>query len=350
MARRSKSLPRNRTKEETHGKTLRILFTCVGRRIELMDAFRRAAAKLGLELEVHGTDRTWLAPAMHHVDRGHLVPGLSDNGYMDALLTVVKHERIDLLFPTIDSELLMLSEAEPRFREVGCRAVISAPEVIRTCSDKLETYKALKAAGIDTPATWSYDAAARRKRHRFPYYMKPRFGSAGKGNYKIDDADDLRVLARRVVVPIVQEFVEGIEHTLDVYTGLDGVPRCAVPRRRMEVRSGEVSKGVVVKNRRIMATGKRVARALKGCRGVVTVQCILTSQGDIRVIEINPRLGGGAPLGIAAGADYPLWLMAQHLGRAVKIDPAGFDDGVVMLRYDQSVFLTRDAADVEQAT
>ena len=324
---------------------MRLLFTCVGRRIELIDEFRRAAAGLGVEVEIHGTDQAWLAPGMHHVDCPHLVPGLSDPIYIDALLALAEDERIDLLFPTIDSELLILSEAEPRFRRIGCRAVISAPHVIRTCGDKLQTYKVLKSAGIDTPATWSHTAAMRRKRHRFPYYMKPRYGSAGKGNFKIHDEDELRVLARRVAEPIVQEFVEGPEHTLDVYTGLDGAPRCVVPRRRIEVRSGEVSKGVVVKDRRIMAVGKRVARALKDCRGVVTVQCILTPEGRIRVIEINPRLGGGAPLGIAAGADYPLWLMAEHLGRRVKIDPAGFENGVVMLRYDQSVFLTAEAAD-----
>ena len=48
----------------------------------------------------------------------------------------------------------------------------------------------------------------------------------------------------------------------------------------------------------------------------MTLQCIVTSDHHIRFIEINPRFGGGAPLGIAAGADYPGWLMQELLGCA----------------------------------
>ncbi len=319
---------------------LRVLFTCVGRRVELIEAFRRAADKLGIRLTVHGADRSWFAPAMHHVDHAHIVPALDDPEQIDALLEVVRQHGIDMVIPLIDSELLQMSRAWDRFDGLGCRVVVSSEGVIQTCQDKLLTYRALKSAGIDTPRTWTREAALRKKRHRFPYFMKPREGSAGMGNYKVHDLKELQVLGGRVPHPIVQEFVEGAEHTLDVYTGFDGIPRCVVPRRRLEVRNGEVSKGVVVKNRRIMAVGRRVAQVLGDCRGVITVQCIVTPEGKIRVIEINPRFGGGAPLGIHAGADFPLWLMSEHLGRPVTILPTGFTNNVAMLRYDDSVFCT----------
>jgi carbamoyl-phosphate synthase large subunit len=169
--------------------------------------------------------------------------------------------------------------------------------------------------------------------------MKPRRGSAAKGNYVIRDADELRMLGKRVPDAIVQDFVEGREYTLDVYTGLDGVARCVVPRMRLEVRTGEVSKGLVVKDREIMTVGERVAKMLGECRGVITVQCIVTPQGRIRVIEMNARFGGGVPLAIHAGADFPKWILQEHLGRRPRINPAGFRDGVAMLRFDDSVFV-----------
>ena len=40
-----------------------------------------------------------------------------------------------------------------------------------------------------------------------------------------------------------------------------------------------------------------------------------------------------------AGADFPRWLMAEHLGRRPRIRLDGYRDGVHMMRYDQSVFL-----------
>jgi len=279
-----------------------------------------------------------LAPAMHRVDRPHLLPPLKDLSYPQALLELAEQQKIDLLIPTIDSELLIVAQQREALRDRGCTAVISSVDVVRICGDKIITHRLLMDSEIDTPATWTHDAALKKARYRFPYFLKPRTGSAGKGTYRISNVDELHAIARRVPDPIVQEFVVGPEYTLDVYTGFDGVPRCVVPRRRLEVRSGEVSKGVVEKNQRIMAVGRRVVRALGDCRGVITVQCIVDPKGRIRVIEINPRFGGGAPLGIAAGADFPLWLMAEYVGRPVDIDPDGFRDNVVMLRYDQSVF------------
>jgi carbamoyl-phosphate synthase large subunit len=316
----------------------------VGRRIELLEAFRRAAASLRVRLEIHGCDVSWTAPALHHVDVPHLVPRIQDRRHIPALLKIVEKHRINAVIPLIDSDLQALAEAAPRFAERDCTAIISSPQTIEQCADKLRTYHLLRAAGIDTPRTWTVPELLRAKRKVYPYFLKPRRGSAGQGLFRVENGEELRVFGRRFPDCIVQEFVSGIEHTLDAYTGLDGVCRCVVPRRRLEVRTGEVSKGLVVKNPAIQAVGRRVIEALGPCRGVITVQCIVTPQRAIRVIEINPRFGGGAPLSIAAGADFPKWLMAELLGRRIRPDYNGFRDNLAMLRYDQSVIVNGDRA------
>lgn len=318
---------------------MRVLFTCVGRRVELVRAFRRAADSLDVSLTVHGADASRLSPATYHVDKCHLVAPIRENRYTRELLEIVYRTRIDLLVPLIDSELQVLADTADDFRAAGCTPLVCAPEVIRICSDKMRTFQALHGAGIDTPRTWPLAEVLKRKRHRFPYYMKPRAGSAAQGNYKVDDADELRVLGKRVKDAIVQEFVEGVEYTSDVYTGLDGRVRCVVPRRRLEVRTGEVSKALIVKRKDVMDTCRRVIAALGECRGVVTVQCIVTPEDRVRVLEINPRFGGGAPLAIHAGADFPKWLLMELLGRRPRINPTGYRDGIGMLRFDDSVFV-----------
>lgn len=316
-----------------------MLLTCVGRRVELIHAFRRAADREGITLTLFGADVNWLAPAMHRVDKGVLVQPIREGRYIDELIDVVRRHRIDLLVPTIDTELPLLAAAADRFTAVGCRAVISSARVVDICRDKLETFRVLAAAGMDVPHTWTWTDARSSPDLPFPLFLKPRFGSAGVGSSVINDRAELETLGRRVGEPIVQEFVAGVEHTMDVYTGLDGVPRCVVPRRRLEVRTGEVSKGIVVKSPAIMDVGRRVAEVLAECRGVVTVQCIVQTDGRIRAIEINPRFGGGAPLAIHAGADFPRWLLCEHLGRRVRINPTGFTGDLLMLRYDESVFV-----------
>jgi carbamoyl-phosphate synthase large subunit len=323
----------------TGPRPVRLLFTCVGRRVELVRAFREAAANLGLRLEVHGADASRLSPAMHRVDKPHVLPPISADGYLDALLSLARRARIDLLIPLIDLELLLVAGAADRLAQVGCRALISSERAVRTCRDKLATFAALKAAGIDTPETWAWRSAIKKTRHKFPYFLKPRSGSAAMGNYVVHNRRELEVFGRRVRDPIVQEYVDGAEHTLDVHTGFDGRPRCVVPRKRIEVRSGEVSKGLIVKDPAIMAVGRQVAEMLGECRGVITVQCIVTPHRRIRVIEINPRFGGGVPLAIHAGADFPKWILAELMGQRPRINPTGFRNDVAMLRFDDSVFL-----------
>ena len=95
------------------------------------------------------------------------------------------------------------------------------------------------------------------------------------------------------------EMVTGPEYTVDVYVDLKGIARCAVPRRRLEVRAGEVSKGLTVRDAAIIDASMAVAAALPGAVGCITLQCFKRPNGEVTFIEINARFGGGYPLELA---------------------------------------------------
>ncbi|HOW72897.1 MAG TPA: ATP-grasp domain-containing protein [Phycisphaerae bacterium] len=324
---------------------VRVLFTSGGRRIELMQAFARAARTLHLAASWHVVDVEAHYAAACMADHAHRVPRIASPGYIGALLRIVRREKIDLLVPLIDSDLVKLAEARPHFARLRCGVLISSPEVVATCRDKLRMFRFLSRQGIDTPQTWAGAELANLRGIRFPVFLKPCFGSASKGNFIVRDRKALKALVPLVPEAIIQEYVPGVEYTLDVYTGYDGQPRCVVPRQRIEVRGGEVTKSRTRKHAQIMAVGTQVARALAGCVGLITIQLILASSGRIRVIEVNPRFGGGAPLAIRAGADFPRWLLAEWLGRRPRIRADQFEDGLMMLRYHQSFFEKTSGAD-----
>jgi carbamoyl-phosphate synthase large subunit len=112
-----------------------------------------------------------------------------------------------------------------------------------------------------------------------------------------------------------------------------------VPRKRIEARAGEVSKGQVVKHARIMNEAARLVEVLGAGPGVITLQLFLTRRDKVKFIEINPRFGGGVPLSIKAGANFPKWILQELLGRKTNIRFDGFKDSLVMLRYDSEVWL-----------
>ena len=59
----------------------------------------------------------------------------------------------------------------------------------------------------------------------------------------------------------------------------------------------------------------------------------------MNVIEINPRFGGGYPLAWRAGARYSRWLIEETLGLESTAQADDWRDGLVMLRYDDAVFV-----------
>jgi len=333
------------TRTATAQRPLSLLITCVGRRVELVQAFRAAARRRNIPLRIVASDSSPTAAALPAADVPVLVPAISDPGYIAALLDTVRTHEVTALIPTIDTDLQLIADHHAAFESLGCRPMVADPSIIRMCRDKVETFHFLRRAGIDTPETYTADAirAIPEERRSYPYFIKPRGGSASVHVFRIEDAAELEFYLRKVRDPIVQEFVEGVEHTLDVYVGLSGRPRCVVPRARWQVRGREVVKGVVVKDREIMDAGRRVVEALgTSVRGLVTLQCIVTPARRIRFIEINPRFGGGAPLGIAAGAEYPGWLMEELLGGSPAIAFDGFRHGLSVSRYDWSTFVPLD--------
>ena len=70
-----------------------------------------------------------------------------------------------------------------------------------------------------------------------------------------------------------------------------------------------------------------------------SLQLFETAKGKLKFIEINPRFGGGIPLSIKAGANFPKWILQEMLGKKTNIKFDGFKDSLVMLRYDSEVWL-----------
>jgi carbamoyl-phosphate synthase large subunit len=328
-----------------------VLFTCIGRRVSLLESFRRAARELKLDASFFGTDTTELSSALQLCDKRFLVKPTTHPGYIAELLSIVRANKVTLLVPTVDLDLKALARNKAKFAALGCRVLVSNPDVIDICQDKRRTYKFLLKNNFAAPITLSIQTALKNRKlvvsvvepskTHFPLFVKPWDGSASRGNAVVNNRKELLFYAKRIPNAICQEFVRGAEHTCDVYVDFDMKVRCVVPRRRIETRAGEVSKGQVVKDPRLMAEAGELVEKLGAGPGVVTLQLFATDDGKVKFIEINPRFGGGAPLSIKAGANFPKWILQELTGRNPTIRPDAFQDGLIMLRYDSEVWLER---------
>jgi carbamoyl-phosphate synthase large subunit len=322
------------------GGPINVLFTSAGRRVELLRAFRRAYGELELDGEIVGVDADPLAPALRECDAALIAPPLEDPGYGDAIVRLCTERAISLVFPLIDPEIPLLAERRDEFDATGARAMVIPAEEARITADKLATADLFERLGVPGPRTWSAEDAQAAEL-AFPVFVKPRFGSAGEDTHRVADDIELDFWLARVPEPVVQELLPGPEITNDVVCLEDGRAAAVCSRRRIAVRAGEVAKGVTVYDQRIVDRCVQIAEALQA-RGPITVQCLMRN-GDPLFTEVNPRFGGGAPLGFVAGMRSPHWLLAHAAGLPVELPPLGsYLVGLHMTRFDESFFISEE--------
>ncbi|MBX3739271.1 MAG: ATP-grasp domain-containing protein [Candidatus Didemnitutus sp.] len=280
-----------------------------------------------------------LSPACQEADAAFTVPRCISPDYIDRLLAICAEERVSLLVPTIDPELAVLARSTERFAAVGTRVVVSSPDVVALANDKESTARVLKSAGVPVPETMPFDSwRARPESLGWPVLLKPIAGSASVGIRRLQHAGELASVPAVLPAFIAQECAVGREYTVNVFFSPAGQLQCAVPHERLEVRSGEVSKGRTVALRCLMDAAEQLAGALTGARGPLCFQAIVRDDGSFAVFEINARFGGGFPLAHQAGARFTKWLLEESLGRAPSYSRE-WRAGVTMLRYDAAVFL-----------
>ena len=316
-----------------------ILFAAAGRRASLIRQFKRAMNELEIEGTIYAADAEKSAPASFVADRQLQVPRVLSPDYIPQLLSICENFKIHLLVSLIDTDLTLLSQHKNKFRDIGTEVLVCDTETNKICFDKNSSWKFFTENSIDTPKTLTESEISQLEEADFPLLLKPWDGSCSIGVNKVTNFEELTFFKRYVRNAIVQEYIQGDEYTCDAYVDRYGKVRCVVPRKRLETRAGEVSKGLTVNDPEIISAVTQVVEKLPHAVGCMTVQCFKQDDGRITFIEINPRFGGGHPLSIHAGADFPKWVIQEALGIDCDATQDCWQDDLAMLRYDDEVIV-----------
>jgi len=321
-------------------KPLNVLLTAASRRVPLVRAFQSSLRELGLAGRVIVTDVNPMSPAVHIADRWYSVPLANAPAYIDTILDICAAERVELVVPTIDDELVLFGQARERFLSRGIRVAVSPALTSRICNDKYQTSVSLRACGV--PVADTFLPGALPAMPVFPLFIKPRSGRGSVGAFSVSNARQLDFFLDYVADPVVQEYLDGPEFTVDVLCDFSGTPLSIVPRERVLIRSGVIDRGRTVRDRGLIDLARAVMRALP-FSGAVNIQCRVVAGRPI-VFEINPRFSGGIPLTIAAGADFPRMLLQLTRGQRLRPRIGEYRSDLWISNYEESVFLEADAA------
>lgn len=313
---------------------INILILSVGRRVELVECFKRAAKRLKIESKIIGADISDTAPAIYFTDKHYLIPRIGEKNYIESIIEICNKEKIKAIIPTIDTELLILSQNKKIIEEkTEAKVMVSDYDVISICRNKINTQEFFEKNGFGVPKRIT---ELNENEARFPLFIKPLDGSSSINTFKVKNKEELKFFKNYIDKPIIQELVEGKEYTIDAFCDFESRPITIVPRQRIAVRNGEILKGKIVKDRTLIDDVKRLLNKLKPI-GQVTIQCIKNDE-KINYIEINPRFGGGAPMSIMAGADSCENIYRLLLGEKLEYNEA-YKDNIMFLRFDNSIML-----------
>ena len=231
-----------------------------GRRGALVELLRHADP--GQRATVIVTDASDLSAAGRLADEFNIVPRIDSSDFITETLRIGVLHGAQVVVPTIDPEIALFSDARRLFQKRGIDVWVSSREVAELGWDKWKMFQWMVGNGFPTIETQEI-VEARHARFKGNVVAKPRSGSSSIGVIMVEDSSDLKLDALADDY-IIQRFAPGIEVTVDVAVDARGRVLATIPRRRLEVRSGEVSKGVTIQVPEIELLVRDVVTALPG--------------------------------------------------------------------------------------
>jgi carbamoyl-phosphate synthase large subunit len=263
--------------------------------------------------KILATDSSSLSAGFFMADINEVIPQADEKSFLDRLFHIVKMHQVEVLMPSSGSDIYPYSENRKQLAEMGAEAIVSDRDKLEICRDKMLTFQTLSNKFL-----LPFTTTESNKIDAFPVLAKPRFGKGSRGIVKIDDESDLRYIISKRDDLVFQEYLPGTEYTVDVLSDLYGKPIIAVPRIRMQTKAGISTKGRVLRDPALEMDCMKVAE-LVGIRGPCCMQMKESADGRLKLIEINPRMGGGTIFTSLAGANFPAMLLDMIEGRQVAV-------------------------------
>ena len=301
---------------------MNILLTSVGRRTYMVLYFKNALKGNGYVFASNSV----LTYSLKQADDYIITPSIYNKEYIDFLLGYCEEKSVNAIISLFDIDLPILSKNRKKFEEIGVKLIVSNEQTIGICNDKWETYKFLLSVGLKQPKTYISITECKedlmRGEMKFPLIMKPRWGMGSIGVFEIETEEELDILYRKLHREIfntylsfesnqdinscilIQQKVIGKEFGLDILNDLDGGYVTAVIKQKLAMRAGETDIAQIVDNAMLLNVGKIISQSLKHI-GNLDIDCFVTENEEIYILEMNCRFGGQYPFSHLSGVDFP---------------------------------------------
>jgi carbamoyl-phosphate synthase large subunit len=284
------------------------------------------------EGKIVSTDSNPLSAGFFLSDLYYVIPEYKNEFFIDNLLRIIKEQNIKVLMPSSGFDIYEYSNNYDLIRDNGAIPIVSRKKVLEICRDKLWSYQFLS-----KKFPFVFTTEYPEKIDTFPIIAKPRFGKGSNNIILIENRFELEYVIRKYKNMVFQEYLPGTEYTVDVLSDLSEKPIMAIPRIRIDTKAGISVKGRIKRNSIIENQCKSIAETL-GIRGPSCIQLKESKNGELKIIEINPRFGGGTIFTTLAGANFPAMLLELINNNNNKLIIPKVSE-ITVLRYFEEIVL-----------
>lgn len=311
----------------------RILLLGGARRVSIAEQLIRSGQRLGHEVKIISYELMAEVPI---AIIGEVIVGLkwSDPEVVSDICHICREKGIGMILPFVDGAIEVAAKCRLQLPDVFVPVV--EPGLAEVMFDKVEAAKVFKEAGLSIPMTYTAVNA------EMPAIAKPRHGSASRG-IKVFNTIEALMHLENLQDYLVQEYiVHNREFTVDCYVSQTGEILVTVPRLRIEIMGGEVTRTQTLRSEKLIEMSRKVLGKFP-FKGPVTLQFLEdTDTGRFMLMEINPRLGGGVICSIFAGAPITDYLLREALGLHTEACN-DWISGTLMARYQkEAIFFNNE--------
>ena len=308
------------------------------------DAHAGSAAVAGHSAErlrIVGFSYDPLDPASYDpqlLDASYLLPypGQGPTALLARLRYIHARERIDVIIPTLDSELGHYIQLLPELRKLGIRLLLpSAAAFSRRSKTDLEVVSTL--SGVQVPRSIAVKSVAeayqKSRKLRLPFVVKGNLHGATVVHSLEHMASAVADHAGRWGYPVVlQEFIPGTEFDVvalaDEAWQLVGV----VPMKKLQLDDrGKAWGALTIDDPELIRVAQRIVSGLCWSGPLELELMRHRDSGELYLIEINPRFPAWIHLAAVAGQNLPAAVVRLAMGEPVTPFES-YRAGVLQLR------------------
>jgi predicted ATP-grasp superfamily ATP-dependent carboligase/protein-tyrosine-phosphatase len=298
-------------------------------------AIVRSLGRFGMTVDAGERRRRFLASYSRHVEDAITYPDpLADpGGFVRTIEERVSAKKYELVIPVTEDTVQPLAASRERI-ERHAKLAIAPSEALETMTDKRKTFELAARLGVPVPASWTFTSLAdlenASKALPYPVVVKPSRsianGAGGKNEARAKlsvayahDPSELVALSRPALATggsvIVQEYFRGSGVGVEVLADRGEIIYAFQHKRLHELPltgGGSCLRESMPVNPVLLEHAKRLIAATKW-HGVAMIEFKLDeATHEARLMEVNGRFWGSLPLAVAAGADFPRFLLELY--------------------------------------